>query len=108
MSSGSSFGGIDAVLARIWIAPDGHPTKPEFVDGIAYPRDPQVVQSVLRAFANELTIFELTRLNYVAGAVCAQAARALLDKTGIAPEEVDVIGVDGQTIYAACKSANRH
>lgn len=37
MNSGSSFDDIDAVLAEISIAPDGHPTKPKFIDGIAYP-----------------------------------------------------------------------
>ncbi len=99
MNSGSSFDGIDAVLAEISIAPDGHPAKPRFIDGIAYPWRDDVAQLVLRGFANELSIFELTRLNYVAGAVYAEAARALLDKTRVRPEDVHVIGVDGQTIY---------
>ena len=99
MNSGSSFDGIDAVLAEISFADDGHPTKPKFIDGIAYPWRDDVAKQVLRGFANELTIFELTRLNYVAGAVYAQAARALLEKTRVAPEDVAVIGVDGQTVY---------
>lgn len=99
MNSGSSFDGIDAVLTEISLAPDGHPTKPKFIDGIAYPWRDDVAHQVLRGFANELTVFELTRLNYVAGAVYAQAAHALLQKTGVAPQEVIVIGVDGQTVY---------
>ena len=50
-------------------------------------------------FEGQATIFELTRINYVAGAVYAKAAQALIAKTGVSPTEVLCIGVDGQTIY---------
>jgi anhydro-N-acetylmuramic acid kinase len=99
MNSGSSFDGIDAVLAKIEMGSDGHPTKPQFVEGLTYEWPEEVKVLVLKAFSNELTIFELTRLNYVAGAVYAEAALALMKKCSLKPEEVDVIGVDGQTIY---------
>lgn len=99
MNSGSSFDGIDVVLFDIDIAPDGHPSRPRFIGGLAHPWPEEVEKLVLRAFANELSIFELTRLHYVAGAVYAEAARKLIDERGLRPEEVDVIGVDGQTIY---------
>ena len=61
MNSASSFDGVDAVLAEISLAPDGHPTPPKFIDGLAYPWHAELAKRVLRAFANELTIFELTR-----------------------------------------------
>ena len=99
MNSGSSFDGIDVVLFDIDIAPDGHPSRPRFICGLAHPWPESVEKLVLRAFANELSIFELTRLHYVAGAVYAQAACKLMDERGLRPEDVDVIGVDGQTIY---------
>src|SRR5882724_3045026 len=54
---------------------------------------------VLAAFDNEVTLFELCRLNYIAGAVYAEAALALLAKSGIRREDLEVIGFDGQTIY---------
>jgi anhydro-N-acetylmuramic acid kinase len=99
MNSGSSFDGIDVVLAEIRQAADGHPARPVFIDGLSRPWPAEVANLVLRAFANELPVFELTRLHYAAGAVYAEAARSLLDKSGLGPSEVEVIGVDGQTIY---------
>ena len=54
---------------------------------------------MLASFENKLTIFELCRLNYVAGALYAEAARSLMRETGTAPEDLAVIGFDGQTIY---------
>jgi anhydro-N-acetylmuramic acid kinase len=54
---------------------------------------------VLRAFDNKLSIFELCRLNYTSGAVYAQCARALMREMALKPEDVAVIGYDGQTIY---------
>jgi anhydro-N-acetylmuramic acid kinase len=99
MNSGSSFDGIDVVLAEIGQAADGHPARPVFIDALSRPWPPKVQELVLKAFANELSVFELTRLHYVAGAVYAEAAQALLDKRGLGPAEVEVIGVDGQTIY---------
>lgn len=99
MNSGSSFDGIDVVLAEISLAPDGHPARPVFIDGLSRPWPGPVADLVLKAFGNELSIFELTRLHYTAGAVYAEAAQSLLDQRGLRPDEVEVIGVDGQTIY---------
>lgn len=99
MNSGSSFDGIDAVVVDIEIAGDGHPARPKFIDGLAYDWPSEVEKLVLRAFANELSIYELTRLHYIAGAVYAEAANKLITARGLRPEEIDVIGVDGQTIY---------
>ncbi len=36
MNSGSSFDGIDAVLFEIALGDDGQPTRPRFIDGLAY------------------------------------------------------------------------
>lgn len=99
MNSGSSFDGIDAVLVELSIGSDGHPTKPTFQHGISYDWPHEVRDGVLRAFRNDLSIFELTRLNYVVGAVYAKAAERLLRDTGKASADIELIGVDGQTIY---------
>lgn len=99
LNSGSSFDGIDAVLAETELAEDGHPTRPRFIDGYTHAWPPAVEALVMKAFVNELSIFELTRLNYIAGACYAEAARGLLTKTGVAASDVAVIGYDGQTIY---------
>jgi anhydro-N-acetylmuramic acid kinase len=99
MNSGSSFDGIDAVLFEISLGEDGQPTRPRYIDGIAYDWPPEVEALILPAFENKATIFELTRINYVAGAVYAKAALALIARTRVDPGEVLAIGVDGQTIY---------
>lgn len=99
LNSGSSFDGVDAVLIEIEFGQDGQLAPPRYVDGISLDWPEEVQSDVLAAFSNRLSLFDLTRLNYVVGAVFAQAARALMDKHGLAPEDLTVIGYDGQTVY---------
>jgi anhydro-N-acetylmuramic acid kinase len=99
LNSGSSFDGVDVVLVEIGLAPDGNPSRPKFVAGRSYDWPEAVAKDVLRAFDNEVTIFELCRLNYAAGAVYASCARELMREHSLKPEDVEVIGYDGQTIY---------
>lgn len=99
MNSGSSFDGIDAVLVELDLAADGQPAPPRFIDGLAYDWPKEVEAQILPLFEGQATIFKLTRINYVAGAVYAKAAKALIAKTRVDPSGVLCIGVDGQTIY---------
>lgn len=100
LNSGSSFDGIDVVLVDIDIDEhDGQLKRPRFIAGKTVPWPDQVAEQVLLAFENKLSIFALCRLNYVAGAVYAEAARALMAETGVKAGELSVIGFDGQTIY---------
>ncbi|KAH7139854.1 anhydro-N-acetylmuramic acid kinase, partial [Dactylonectria estremocensis] len=99
LNSGSSFDGVDAVLCKIGLAEDGHPSCPEYVDGLTVDWPLELQPQILRAFDNDLTIFEMTRLNYVAGALYAEAANDLIARNGLKPQDIFVIGYDGQTIY---------
>ena len=99
LNSGSSFDGIDAVLVDIDIGEDGLPKRPRFLAGKSVDWPKRIADQVLAAFENKLSIFELCRLNYVAGALYAEAARSLMRETGTTPEALSVIGFDGQTIY---------
>lgn len=63
------------------------------------PRPEELQPLILSAFNNTLDIFSLSRLNYAAGAFYAEAANTLLEKVGLQPSDIDVIGYDGQTIY---------
>ncbi|KAK2596362.1 hypothetical protein N8I77_013256 [Diaporthe amygdali] len=99
LNSGSSFDGVDAVLCTIDFASDGHPARPVYIDSLTVDWPEALQGQVLSAFNNSLTIFELCRLNYAAGAVYAEAANALIKKAGLKPEDIEVIGYDGQTIY---------
>lgn len=99
MNSGSSFDGIDAVLVELSLGADGHPARPKFLHGISLDWPDDVRSQVLKAFQNEISIFELTRLNYVVGAVYAETARTLMRAANVTSEDVELIGVDTQTIY---------
>lgn len=99
LNSGSSFDGVDAVLIKIEQASDGSVLPPTFIDALSIDWPEDIQTQVLAAFDNKLGIFELTRLNYVCGAVFAQAALQLMNKHNLTGQDLDVIGYDGQTIY---------
>ncbi|KAF5529811.1 transaldolase [Fusarium mexicanum] len=99
LNSGSSFDGVDAVICTVEVGPDGHPLRPKYIDALTVNWPEELQPLILRAFNNGLTIFEMTRLNYAAGAVYAEAANALMKHVGLQPDDIDVIGYDGQTIY---------
>lgn len=99
LNSGSSFDGIDVVLVELENGPDGYPTRPRFIAGNSYAWPDPVAEQVLRSFENKISLFELNRLNYLAGAVYAQSARAFMREQNLKPGDVEVIGFDGQTIY---------
>jgi anhydro-N-acetylmuramic acid kinase len=107
LNSGSSFDGIDAVLVDIDIAEDGLLKRPRFIAGKTVEWPQKVAEQVLASFENRLSIFELCRLNYVAGALYAEAARSLMRETGTKPKDLSVIGFDGQTIYQEPADASR-
>lgn len=99
LNSGSSFDGIDVVLCDITTAADGYPSRPLFKAGKSFDWPEAVASRVLKSFENEVSIFELCRLNYLAGAAYAASARAMMQEQGLSPGDVEVIGYDGQTIY---------
>jgi anhydro-N-acetylmuramic acid kinase len=99
LNSGSSFDGIDVVLVEIENGPDGYPSRPTFIAGNSYDWPEAVAEQVLRSFENKISLFELNRLNYLAGAVYAECARTFMAEQKLKPGEVEVIGFDGQTIY---------
>jgi len=99
LNSGSSFDGIDVVLVEIENGPDGYPARPKFVRGNSYDWPKPVAEQVLKSFENKISIFELNRLNYLAGAVYGQSARSFMRESGLEPGDVEVTGFDGRTIY---------
>jgi anhydro-N-acetylmuramic acid kinase len=99
LNSGSSFDGVDAVVVEITDGLDGYPDRPRFIEGHSYDWPPAVAEQILRAFDNKLTLFELCRLNYLAGAVYAESARSLMRELKLSGPDLEVIGFDGQTLY---------
>jgi anhydro-N-acetylmuramic acid kinase len=77
--------------AKSAIAEDGHPTRPEFVSALTVDWPKELQPMIMKAFENELSLFDMTRVNYAAGAVYAEATNALLAQAGLTPEDIDVV-----------------
>lgn len=99
MNSGSSFDGIDVVLAEIEMGEDGFPAPPRFLKGASYDWPEHVAGIVRDAFENKVDMVGLNRLNYLCGAVFAQKAVQFMKENDINPLDVKVLGLDTQTIY---------
>ncbi len=99
MNSGSSFDGIDVVLAEIEMDTDGFPKAPKFLKGGSYEWPDEAKKIVLDAFENKVDMVGLNRLNYIAGAVFAEKAVQFLKENKIDSSEIKVLGLDTQTIY---------
>jgi anhydro-N-acetylmuramic acid kinase len=99
MNSGSSFDGIDVVLAETEIDSDGFPKAPKFLKGGTYAWPDDVKQTILDSFENKIDMIGLNRLNYVIGAVFAQAGSKFLKENSINSADIKVLGLDTQTLY---------
>jgi anhydro-N-acetylmuramic acid kinase len=99
MNSGSSFDGIDVILAETKIDKDGFPTPPKFLAGGSYRWPKEVEELIVPSFDNKVDVYKMTRLTYIAGAAMAEAVRKFMRENNIDPKDIEVLGVDGQTIY---------
>lgn len=99
MNSGSSFDGIDVILAETEIDDDGFPKAPRFICGGSYDWPEEVRGIVTDAFENKVDMVGLNRLNYICGAVFAEKAAQFMKENKIDPLDVKVLGLDTQTIY---------
>lgn len=101
--SGTSADGIDTVLCEIGGEPPVLSAK--IVHGFTYPYDPGLRQRILDTFAPETGhVDEVTRLNVDIGEAFAAATLALISEAGLTPEDVDVIGSHGQTVWHEIRS----
>ena len=78
MNSGSSFDGIDVILAEIEPDHDGFPKAPQFICGGSYDWPEEVIPIVRDAFENRVDMIGLNRLNYICGAVFAEKANKFM------------------------------
>jgi anhydro-N-acetylmuramic acid kinase len=99
MNSGSSFDGIDVILAETEIDTDGFPKAPKFIKGGSYKWPKEVKNIILDAFENKIDLVGLNRLNYMVGAVFADAAAKFMRENNIKAGDITVLGLDTQTLY---------
>ncbi len=94
LMSGTSADGIDASLVRI------HPDfSTEFVEGTEYPFPEKIRQVLFKIFKNCSSPEEICWMNFALGECFAQAALDVINKAGLTPDKVDLIGSHGQTIF---------
>lgn len=99
MNSGSSFDGIDVILAETEMEADGFPKAPRFICGGSYEWPEDVAEIVRNSFENRVDMVGLNRLNYICGAVFAEKAVQFMKENNIDPFDIKVLGLDTQTIY---------
>ncbi|MCY0879977.1 MAG: anhydro-N-acetylmuramic acid kinase [Firmicutes bacterium] len=99
LNSGSSLDSVDAVLLDMEMDREGWPRLNRVVAYQEFPWPEVVHGQVLRAINLDMSIDEFCRLNFVVGATFARHVLELLSTSGVQPQQVAVIGVDGQTIY---------
>ena len=99
MNSGSSFDGIDVILAETEVDSDGFPKAPRFLKGASYEWPEDVAAIVRDSFVNKVDMVGLNRLNYICGAVFAEKAVQFMKENNINPADIKVLGLDTQTIY---------
>lgn len=98
MMSGTSADGVDAALCRIH--GNGLATKVELVSFVYLPFDDAVRERIL-ALAGGHTggSHELLMLSQLLGVLYRDACMTLCEKAGIQPQDVDLIGSHGQTLW---------
>ena len=104
LMSGTSVDGIDAALVEI-TGNGGGPRRRAAVRLVAfatYPFPPSLRERVFRLFDPATArIDEVCHLDFLIGELFAAAALALLREHGYAPEDVDLLGTAGQTVWHA-------
>ncbi len=92
--SGTSLDGIDTALVNI---DDG---KVQLVDSHDHPIPKSLKERLLKVCLGQSTnLIEIGEVDHLLGELYVEAIQALLDKSGIAPEQVRAIGNHGQTVY---------
>lgn len=98
LMSGTSVDGIDAALVRI--RGGGPGVRIELVKFGTYPFAPAAREAIFPLFRPESArVDQICRMNFVLGEIFAEAALRLIREAGLRPEEIDLIGSHGQTIW---------
>ncbi|HEY3366850.1 MAG TPA: anhydro-N-acetylmuramic acid kinase [Symbiobacteriaceae bacterium] len=98
LMSGTSVDGIDAALVRIQGGGAGVVVHLEHF--LTVPFDPTVRSAIFTLFRPETAAVDvLCRANFALGELFARAALALMAEAGVHPDQVDLIGSHGQTVW---------
>ncbi len=96
--AGTSFDGVDAALVRL-AGPASMP-RLRLLGFISVPYSPGLRRRLLRVAANQpVPAGEISQLNFLLGALFADATIEVCRRAGIAPQRLAGIGSHGQTIF---------
>ena len=98
LMSGTSADGMDAALTEI--AGFGTATRARMLGFVSLPYPDAVRAEILRlASGREGGSRDLCLFSFLLGQLSLEACLAVCKKTGIAPEQIDLVGSHGQTLY---------
>lgn len=98
LMSGTSVDGIDAALVKI--KGSDLDTKIETIAFRNYPYNEQIRERIFQLFNPiQSTVDNICHMNFLLGELFAKAALDIINEAGYKPEDIDLIGSHGQTIY---------
>lgn len=98
MMSGTSVDGVDAAVVEIGGSAAAPQVKLLAFENRPYP--PAVREQIFRLFQPQsATVDRVGYMNFLLGELYASAARSVIEKAGLGPEDIDLIGSHGQTIW---------
>lgn len=98
LMSGTSTDGVDVALVEI--TGSGLTTEIELIAFETMPYKPEIRERIFDLFNVETArVDEICEMNFVLGKLFAESTLAVLEKIGVAPTQVDLIGSHGQTIH---------
>lgn len=103
LMSGTSVDGIDAALVEIeGHGGDAQPVRLRLEAFATYPFPPTLRERVFRLFDPQTArIEEVCQLDFLLGELFATAALTLLREHHLEPDDVDILGTTGQTVWHA-------
>ena len=95
LMSGTSMDGIDSALVRI--EGSGIDTKVELIDFVTYSYSNRLryeLEEVLNT-----SVVKLSDLNFAVGEAFSDATISIIERAGMKPNEIDLVGTHGQTVF---------
>lgn len=101
LMSGTSADGIDAVVARLGLPAEGaYPLRAELLAMRTEPFSPEERAAILSLCDPATgTVDRICQMNAWLGRRFAEAALRVIEQAGLRPEDVDLVGSHGQTVY---------
>ncbi len=98
MMSGTSVDGVDAALVEISGSDEAPSVRLLAFENKPFP--PAVREKIFQLFRPETaTVDKVGYMNFLLGEIYAQSALSVIRKAGLQPEDVDLVGSHGQTIW---------